>query len=301
MTNNLKTALFSFAYFCVCAGANAQISGDKTLFATDSLTLISSQFKFTEGASTDAKGNVFFTDQPNNQIWKYDTEGKLSLFVPKAGRSNGTYFDHKGNLITAADEHNELWTIDKKGTASLLYKNPPGQNLNGPNDLWIDAKGGIYFTDPYYQRDYWSRKAPDLVGEKVYYLPKGKNELLTVDDKLVRPNGIVGTSDGKTLYVADAMANKIYQYDIEKDGRLTNRRIFLNRGSDGITLDDSGNLYLTGIDVVIYSSTGKELATIKVPEKRTGNICFGGKNKDILFIAASKSVFKIKMNVKGVE
>ena len=298
---NPKAALLSFLFFFVCLSVNAQILGDKTLFAEDSIKLISSQFKFAEGASTDAKGNIFFTDQPNNQIWKYDTDGNLSLFVPKSGRSNGMYFDHKGNLITAADEHNELWSIDKKRVASLLYKNPAGKNLNGPNDLWIDAKGGIYFTDPYYQRDYWRRKTPDIVGEKVYYLPKGKNELVTVDDSLIRPNGIVGTPDGKTLYVADALGNKTYKYTIEKDGTLSNRSIFLQRGSDGITLDEKGNLYLTGINVVIYSPSGKELATIKIPEKRTGNICFGGKNKDILFIAASRSIFTIHMAVKGVE
>src|SRR6201995_5305675 len=84
--------------------------------ASEKPRMISNQFSFTEGASVDKKGNVFFTDQPNNQIWEYSTDGKLTVFLDSAGRSNGMYFDHKGNLVTCADEHDQLWSIspDKK-------------------------------------------------------------------------------------------------------------------------------------------------------------------------------------------
>lgn len=144
---------------------------NKPLFNPDSLKLISSQFKFTEGASVDKKGNVFFTDQPNNTIWKYSVNGKLTLFTDKAGRANGTYFDKKGNLLACADENFQILSFDKNAIPTSVYKNDKENDLNGPNDLWIDKKGGIYFTDPYYQRNYWIRKAPSIVGEKVYYLP----------------------------------------------------------------------------------------------------------------------------------
>ena len=282
--------------------ANAQVGENTSLFVQDSLKLISSQFRFTEGASVDKKGNVFFTDQPNNEIWKYGVDSKLSLFLSKAGRSNGTIFDRKGNLITCADENNEIWSINAKGKVTLVYKNPTGQNLNGPNDLWIDAKGGIYFTDPYYQRNYWLRKVPDIKGEKLYYLPKGAKNIVTVDSNLVRPNGIVGSKNGSILYVADALAGKIYQYDIEKDAVLVNRKLFVSQRSDGMTLDELGNLYLTGKNGVdIYSPEGEHIGNIKIPEPHTANLCFGGKNRDILFITASKSVFVIRMKVKGVE
>jgi gluconolactonase len=299
----MKIKFFFILFFCLLfIKVKAQVRENASLFVQDSLALVSSQFKFTEGASVDKKGNVFFTDQPNNQIWKYDIDGRLSLFMSKTGRSNGTYFDKKGNLIACADEQNEIWSINQKGVASLIYKNADGQNLNGPNDLWIDAKGGIYFTDPYYQRDYWARKKPDIVGEKVYYLPKGKSKIIMMEDSLLRPNGIVGSPDGKILYVADAKGGKIYQYSIEKDATLTQRKVLLDRGSDGMTLDEQGNLYLTGASGVdIYSAKGEPIGAIKVPEKHTANICFGGKNKDILFITASKSLYKIKMKVKGVE
>ncbi|MEJ5996482.1 SMP-30/gluconolactonase/LRE family protein [Pedobacter sp. Du54] len=299
MKVNLLTLLLVFS---MVASVHAQVGENTSLFVQDSLKLISSQFKFTEGASVDKMGNVFFTDQPSNQIWKYGIDGKLSLFLANAGRSNGTYFDKKGNLIACADEHNEIWSISPKGKVKLLYKNPIGANLNGPNDVWLDAKGGMYFTDPYYQRAYWIRQKPDIKGEKVYYLPKGKNNIITVDSDLVRPNGIVGTPNGKILYVADALSAKIYQYAIQADATLSNRKLFVAQRSDGMTLDERGNLYLTGKNgVAIYSSTGEHIGTIKIPEPHTANLCFGGKNKDILFITASKSVYVLKMNVKGVE
>jgi len=266
------------------------------------LQRVSSQFSFTEGPSSDKKGNIFFTDQPNDKIWKYDTDGKLSVFLEKTGRSNGTYFDHKGNLLTCADEKNELWLIDPNGKITVLLHDFEGHRFNGPNDLWEDPKGGIYFTDPYYQRPYWERKAPELNGQKVYYLPKRKKEAVVVADDLLQPNGIVGTPDGKYLFVADIKDNKTYKYKINAHGSLSNKQLFAEQGSDGMTLDNKGNLYLTGTPgVMVYNKEGKKIKTIEVPSKWTANVCFGGKKKNVLFITASESVYTIEMKVKGVE
>src|SRR5476651_1979895 len=117
--------------------------------------LIAKQFSFTEGPSVDKKGNVFFTDQPNNKIWEYSADGKLSVFMNNAGRSNGTYFDNKGNLITCADEHDQLWSISPNKKVKVLVHDLDGHLLNGPNDVWVTPNGDLYITDPYYQRDYW--------------------------------------------------------------------------------------------------------------------------------------------------
>jgi gluconolactonase len=282
-------AINSFAQSLIAPGARIQ--------------LVSSQFKFTEGASVDKAGIVYFTDQPNNTIWKYDTNGKLTLFKENAGRSNGTYVDKAGNLITCADENGQIWSIDKKGKETVILKNFQGHQFNGPNDLWIDPKGGIYFTDPYFQRDYWTRKSPDagMKGENLYYLPKGKSEPVVVDDQFTKPNGVVGTPDGKNLYAAEIAKGFIIKYDIQPDGTLTNRRNFVEDRADGITVDEKGNVYLAGNGVTIYDSTGKKIEHIDVPSKWTANLCFGGKNKDVLFITASESVYTIKMAVKGVE
>jgi gluconolactonase len=266
-----------------------------------SLIQVSKQFTFTEGPAVDKKGNIYFTDQPNDKIWEYDTEGKLSLFMDKTGRANGMYFDKKGRLIACADEQNKIVSIDSDKKVTVLINNFNGHKFNGPNDLWIDKKGGIYFTDPYYQRDYWERKKPDLERMDVYYLPKGKKQAIIADSGLVQPNGIVGTPDGKWLYVADIRAGKTYKYEISKNGTLINRALFVAQGSDGMTLDEKGNLYLTGKGVTIYSPSGIKLGNIPVPSGWTGNICFGGKDRRTLFITASESVYTLQMQVKGVE
>jgi gluconolactonase len=263
--------------------------------------LVSDQFVFTEGASVDRGGNVFFTDQPNDRIWEYTVDGKLVLFMDSVGRSNGTYFDHDGRLVTCADEHDQLWSIGPDRDVRVLLSEIGGRHLNGPNDLWIDARGGIYFTDPYYQRPYWTRTRPELDGEKVYYLKRGDRAPVVVEAGLKKPNGIVGTPDGKSLYVSDIGDGKTYRYSILADGSLTDRQLFCMQGSDGMTLDERGNVYLTGDGVTVYDPAGKKIAHIPVPEKWTANLCFGGHDRKTLFITASEGVFVLRMRVKGVE
>ena len=263
--------------------------------------LVSRQFSFTEGPAPDRKGNIYFTDQPNNQIWKYGTDGQLSLFLEPSGRSNGLYVDKRGNIIACADENNELWRITPDKKITVLLKDFEGKKMNGPNDLWIDPKGGIYFTDPYYQRKYWTRQKGELDSQKVYYLPPGKKAAIPVAGNIVKPNGIVGTPDGRHLLVVDIGDGKIYRYEIGKNGRLHNRTLFVNKGGDGITLDNKGNLYICGNGVTVINPEGEQIGHIPIPEKWTANACFGGKNRDLLFVTASTAVYVVKMAVRGVE
>lgn len=263
--------------------------------------LISHQFSFTEGPAVDKKGNIFFTDQPNNRIWEYSTNGKLSLFLEPSGRSNGLYFDRNGNLIACADEQNQLWQISPKKKITVLLNDIDGKKLNGPNDLWVAPTGDMYFTDPYYQRSYWTRTEPDIQGQFVYLMHKGKKEIIPVITNLKKPNGIVGTPDGKYLYVADIGGNKTYRYQIGKDGSLAEGQVFVDMGSDGITIDQQGNLYLTGNGVTVFNSQGKQIAHIAIPEKWTANLAFGGKDRSTLFITASEGIYILKMKVRGVE
>lgn len=278
------------------------LSAKAQLFDQDSLKLISRQFAFTEGPAANARGEVFFTDQPNNRIWKYGTDGELSIFKENAGRSNGLYFDHKGRLLACADEHNELWSISRKGKVRVLLTAVGGKKLNGPNDLWADNKGGIYFTDPYYQRNYWKRQKSELEKQNVYYLSPGKNaEVRMAAGDIIKPNGIIGTPDGKFLYVADIQDNKTYRYAIKDDGSLGSRKLIISKGSDGITLDEKGNLYLTGKGVFIYSPEGTLIGHVEINEPWTANVTFGGKNNSDLFITASKAVYVLPMRVKGAQ
>jgi gluconolactonase len=265
------------------------------------LVQVSNQFVFTEGPAVDKSGNIYFTDQPNDKIWKYDTKGKLSLFMDKTRRSNGMYFNGDGLLVACADEQNQLIGIDANKNITVLVNDLHGRMFNGPNDVWIKQNGDMYFTDPYYQRDYWTRKQPDLEKQNVYYLPAGKSTPVIADSLLEQPNGIVGTPDGKFLFVADIKACKTYKYSINADGNLGNRALFVSQGSDGMTLDNQGNLYLTGNGVTIFDPGGKKIKNIPVPSGWVGNICFGGSDRQTLFITASTTVYTLQMQVKGVE
>ena len=274
----------------------AQVS---SIVAEDAkLIKIADHFDFTEGPAVDSRGNVYFTDQPNDQILKWSVDGELEIFLTPSGRSNGLYFDAEDNLYACADALGQLWKIDADKNIEVLLKDFQGKRLNGPNDLWIDAKGGIYFTDPFYQRPYWKHNAPYLSSNDVYYLsPTGV--VSTVATGLEQPNGIIGTPDGSLLYVADIDGQMTYSYQIEADGSLSNQKRFVAMGSDGMTLDEQGNVYLTGDGVSVFDATGKKIEHIKIDEPWTANVTFAGPDRDILFITASKAIYQLKMEVRG--
>lgn len=272
-----------------------------TLFSPKAtLQKVADGFRFTEGPAVDQNGDIYFTDQPNDRILKWSHEsGEISTFMEGTGRSNGMYFDQDGNLISCADDQNQLWKIGPDKNVTVLVKDFKGKKLNGPNDVWVAPNGGMYFTDPFYKRDYWTRTDKEIEEENVYYLsPSGELSIAAMD--FVRPNGIIGTKDGKILYVADINDRKTYRFQIEADGSLTNRELFVEMGSDGMTLDHKGNLYITGKGVTVFSPSGEKIAHIDVPENWTANITFGGKKRKTLFITASGAVYSLEMKVKGI-
>ncbi|SHJ91414.1 gluconolactonase [Maribacter aquivivus] len=265
------------------------------------LVQVANNFSFTEGPASDKNGNVYFTDQPNNKILKWNqADNSINTFMESSGRANGLYFDNNENLLAAADDKNELWRIHKSGEIDTLIADFEGRKLNGPNDLWVDLKGGIYFTDPYYQREYWTRTEADIKEKNVYYISPDLKNISIVAKGLTQPNGIIGTPDGKILYVADIGDKKTYSYSIQKDGTLSDRKLFTDIGSDGMTIDNLGNIYLTGEGVTIFNSKGERLKNIPINENWTANVTFGGKNQDVLFITAMGSVYTLQMNVHGV-
>ena len=251
-------------------------------------------FIFTEGPARDAEGNVFFSDIPNERIHKWSPDGKLTTFREDSGRANGLYFDRHGNLLACEGGSRRVTSISPDGEVTVLADGYQGKKLNSPNDLWIDPRGGVYFTDPRYGK----QDGLEQDGFYVYYLPPGGKPLVRVLDDLVKPNGVVGTADGKLLYVADAGDAKTYVYRIGADGSLTGRKLIAPVGSDGMTLDEQGNLYLARGVVHVYSPEGKNVATLEVPEA-PANVCFGGKDRRTLFITARKGLYAIRTNVRG--
>ncbi len=301
--------------------------GNAGLIATDAqIENLGDGYSFTEGPAVDKNGNVFFTDQPNDIIYKWDaTTGDITPFLEETGRSNGMAFDKDGNLIACADMYGEVWKIAPNGTHEVLVDNYDGNLLNGPNDVWINpVTGGMYITDPMFPRGYWedddprkqgwppthSEQADVGKGGHVYYLAPGSNTLVRVTtqsewDADSWPNGVVGTPDGKKLYVnkweGDNMGGT-WVFDINPDGTLSNMEKFIDMGGDGMSMDNRGNIYISNsLGVNVFDPNGNKLVTIFTGGGATNNV-FAGQDGRTLFITGPvDKVNSLKMNVSGVE
>jgi len=324
---------------CECSAQNSKPNGESDFYDPNclisasqhgKLDTVAKGYAFTEGPAVDKQGNVFFTDQPNDKIYKWDaTSGKVTTFLTGTGRSNGMAFDKNGDLIACADMHGELLKIAPNGSKTVLVNNYNGKLLNGPNDVWINPiTGGMYITDPMFPRPYWdaedprrtgnenwppthSEQAPTGKGGYVYYLAPGSNKLVRVTtdamgwDSDSWPNGVVGTPDGKKLYVnkwaGDNMGGT-WVFDIKPDGTLTNMKKFIDMGGDGMSMDEKGNVYISNaLGITAFDSRGNKVLNIPTGSGATNNV-FAGKNEKTLFITGPVDrVTTVKMNVKGVE
>jgi gluconolactonase len=293
---HMKTFLFLAAALIV---STAAVFAESVVTSGAKLEKLAGDFKFTEGPTCDPHGNLFFVDQPNDRIMEWSTDGNLSTFLHPSGYANGMMFDAKGNLIVCADEHNQLWSITPDKAVTVLVKDFEGKYLNGPNDVWVAPNDGIYLTDPFYKRKWWDHDTMALTNEEVFYLSPERKVLTQVTDDLKKPNGITGARNGKKLFVSDIRAEQTWRYDIQRDGSLTNKTFFCALGSDGMTIDKKGNVYLTGKGVTVFDKTGKQIDHIDVPEQWSANVCFGGKDHKTLFITATTSLYSIHLRYKG--
>lgn len=276
------------------------------------IKLIADSFRFTEGPVCDKAGNLYFSDIRASRIYVWGIDKRLSIFKEPSGRANGLRFDRNGNLLICEGAGRRLVSRSSNGKETVLADHYQGKKLNSPNDLWIDPKGGIYFTDPRYGNAKWiwiekggsfDQVADSLFKEgqevrALYYLPPDGLSLQRVSEGFVNPNGVVGTTDGKKLYVSDTEKREIYVFDILSDGSLSNRKIFISEYSDGMTIDEFNNLYTTNGGIQIYAPDGKLITTIDLPCKAS-NVSFGGKNNLTLYITARQCLFKIQMKVSG--
>jgi gluconolactonase len=330
-----KHKLFISSAIICCVLISSSCSDDDAdaetgLIATDAqIENLGSGYSFTEGPAVDNDGNVFFTDQPNDIIYKWNATTKaITPFLEDTGRSNGMEFDKEGNLIACADMHGELWKIARNGTHTVLVDNYNGKLLNGPNDVWINpVTGGMYITDPMFPRDYWDESDPRKIanpswpptkseqaetgkGGHVYYLAPGSTALTRVTtqgewDADSWPNGVVGTPDGKKLYVnkwaGDNMGGT-WVFDINADGSLTNMRKFIDMGGDGMSMDERGNIYISNsLGVVVFDPQGNKLVTIFTGGGATNNVFAGPDQKTLFITGPVDKVNSLKMNVRGVE
>jgi gluconolactonase len=258
------------------------------------LKKVQSGLTFTEGPAADADGNIYFVDIPAERILKWTwADGKITVYKEKSGQANGLIFDAKGRLVICEMGNNRVTRDDMKGNITVLADSYNGKKLNMPNDLWIDSKGGIYFSD------FTGPGTTNEGGLQVYYIsPDGKTVSRATND-LVAPNGLIGTPDGKTLYITDPGAKKTYSYKINPDATLTDKKVFCEQSTDGFKLDEKGNLYFTGdTGITIFSPKGEKIDEIPM-SGRCANLTFGGKDRKTLFIAGGDSVYTLEMAVKG--
>lgn len=296
ITTYIIAALLSFPSLNL---ASQDLTIDNILADGAEMVKIRGGFSFTEGPAVHPDGRIFFTDQPNNKIYIWDESDGITGFNVDGERSNGLWITNEGDLIACADLHNRLLKIDMQGNKTILAEGYEGKHLNGPNDVWVHPGGNIYFSDSYYQRPWWKEGHTQAQDERAVYCVKENGKLLRVAEGFKMPNGLIGTPDGKYLYVADINAKETWRYDIQSNGKLSNKTFFAKEGSDGMTIDNLGNVYFTtGPVVLIIDPNGNKVGEIPVPEN-PANVVFGGKDRDVLFITARTSVYRIDTKVRG--
>jgi gluconolactonase len=296
------------------AGISATV--EPPLFPESSkLEKVYGDIKFGEGPAWNSKEQfLLFEDTPQNRMMKLDAAGKVSVFRQPSGRSNGLAWDLEGRLVTCegnSDGGRRISRTEKDGKVITLADKYQGKKLNSPNDLTIDGKGRIYFTDPRYSH----RESLELDKEAVYRIdPDGK--LTRIIDSLTRPNGILVTKDGKTLYVADNASPggvvTLVAFDLDARGNTSNGRVIYDfrsgRGIDGMAIDADGRIWATagtkekaGIYIFEPDVARKKAQlrwVVKMPEDPT-NVTFGGKDRDILYITTTSALYRLPTSVKG--
>jgi len=300
----MKQIYFFAVFFCL--GIVTEPATAQSLLAPGAeVVKLADGFGFTEGPTANSKGDVYFTDDPNLRIHVWSvSEKKCSIFVHDSAHANGMYFDKNDILYVCEGGTGSIACYTPDGKRTVVANKFGARSFNKPNDLWIDPKGGVYFTDPVYGQP----KFQDVQGgEHVYYILPDRSKVIRVievsgqEGDFKKPNGVIGTPDGKLLYVADIGGRMVYRFNIQPDGTLTDKHPFAPVTTDGMTIDEKGNVYMAGKDVTVYSPEGKEIERIEVPERWTANVCFGGADFKTLFITASSGVYAVEMNVKGAK
>ncbi len=295
-------------------------------FSQEPQVEVATTVAFTEGPAVDAQGNVYFTETASQRIMRLSTTGVLTTFREASNEANGLIFDGEWRLIACEgsdrvrNQPRVTRTDLATGRVEVLAEFYEGKRLNKPNDVTIDGKGRLYFTDPN-----WGDAPANRVGiSGVYRIdPDGKVTRILASPEIQRPNGIVISPDDRILYLVESNnqqggARMIRAYDLQPDGTVRNMRVHYNfypgRSADGMTIDTQGNLYAaaglhrprgtsetldtkTGIHVI--SPRGKLLQHIPIPEDTITNCAFGGLDMKTLYVTAGKTLFKVRTEVAG--
>jgi gluconolactonase len=301
-----RTLLFSTILLALVLPLSA---GEDAIPKDAKLEKLWSDGAFTEGPAYGPDRCIYFSDI-GNRIMKFDPKsGKTSEYRKPSGRSNGLDFDPQGRLVACEGANtggNRRITItEKDGTVRVLAERWKGKRFNSPNDLTIDTKGRVYFTDPRYSGD----EPREIDTESVYRVdPDGKIAQIITD--LTKPNGILLSPDMQTLYVAESHPKgdrMLLAYVLRADGTVGAKKVLHDfkddRGIDGMCLDVKGNIYgAAGKDktagINVFTPDGKKIGFLPTPETPT-NCVFGDSDRKTLYVTAGRSLYRVKLNVAG--
>ena len=276
---------------------------------------VAGDLAFGEGPAWHPDGYLVFEDVPANRTLKLEASDRVSVYREETDGANGLAFDGQGRLVACEgnvpERGRRVVRLEKDGRRTVLAERYQGQRLNSPNDLAIDRRGHIFFTDPRYSK----RENLELDKEAVYRIDED-GRLTRIIDGLTRPNGIVVTRNGRTLYVADNAspggAVTLWAFDLDARGNAHRGRIIHDfgggRGIDGMTLDADGRIWATAgtkdkAGIYVFAPNGTRamatlLSFIRMPEDPT-NCTFGGAGRDVLYVTTTSSLFRIKTAVRG--
>jgi gluconolactonase len=295
--------VWGFAVSALAAGARPAAELPETVADGAEATLVAKGFRFTEGPAWGPQGFLLFSDIPNNRIVQLGAGGAVSDFLNPSGRANGLAFDRDGRLWACQGGARRVVRIDleRRDTPEVIADSFEGKKLNSPNDLALDAHGGVYFTDPRYGEG--EHLEQPVMG--VYYVDLTGKMARVIDD-LERPNGILVSPDGKHLYVAEPNQRELWRYPIAAPGKLGEKRLIFTGdpdldggGPDGMAHDERGNIYATYKGITVLSPEGRVLGRIPVPE-HPANCTFGGKEGKTLYITARTGLYSVAMKVAGM-
>jgi gluconolactonase len=266
--------------------------------------LVQEGFVFTEGPVGPPDGGLYFSDIRPNRIYRLEPNGKIDLVREQTNGANGLALTRDGDLLAAEGDGKRISKRSRDGTLATVTEGIAGKPFLAPNDLILDAKGGMYITDP--------GPRPVVPGRiaYVYYLPAGAKEPIVIDDQIARPNGVTLTRDGRTLIVDDTLGPAVYAYDVQPDGSVKNKRVFAQlrdipegkeSGADGMALDREDRVYITTVaGVQVFDAAGKYLGTIKVL-RQPANAAFSGPDKRVLYITAREGLYRLDMLAQGAD
>lgn len=268
------------------------------------IELVQEGFSFTEGPVGTQDGGLFFTDTQGKptRIFRLEPGGAVRALAGTQGM-NGLAVDATGQLFGAEMYTKRIVRLDASGNVvATVTAGTPEHPIVQPNDLLVDARGGIYFTDP-------GTFDPKSTGVPHVYYVRPTGELHLVTNQIPLPNGLTLTPDGRTLLVADTKGEEISAFDVRADGTAGPRRVFArltgipagqSSGADGMTVDSEGRVYVTSrIGIQVLSSAGGHLGTIVAP-RAAANVAFGGPDKQYLYIAARQGLYRLRMLAHGV-